>query len=56
MVSFLSQTPVKMVPNQMKWVAKFVQKWNLTTPSCPYNQVYQSSKVIIIHSHSQHKI
>ena len=26
---FLSQTPVKVVPNKVKWVVKFVKKWNL---------------------------
>ena len=26
---FLSQAPVKVVPNKVKWVVKFVKKWNL---------------------------
>ena len=31
----LGQTLIKVAPNKVKWVVKFVQKWNLNTSPTP---------------------
>ena len=41
--SFLGQPVIKFEPNKVKWVVKFVQKWNLTLP---YNYLRDSRMFI----------